>query len=290
MNFCHLEYAVAVSKYGSIRKASQILFVSQPYLSGIIKNLENELGYTIFNRTHSGIVLTSEGEEFVKCAKRILLEMKKIREIHMEEEITPLNICSYHAPCIMEQFLKFRASSPHHLPDKIREDGNMEVLESVLSGQTNLGIIFYASEKKEKYLQLASESGLVIEDFFKPMKMYAYLSPNHPLAGQKEVLLSELKNYPFVFYDDASSKKYLELLGIENHTHILEVSDRGALSDAIKSGAYLSVMAYSYIPENTEYIILPFLDKQLFLCSSYVITKNHKLSQREKEFLAFIQK
>lgn len=57
MNLKHLEYAVAVTQYGSIRKAAQVLLVSQPYLSGIIRSLEQELGYDIFIRSGSGISL-----------------------------------------------------------------------------------------------------------------------------------------------------------------------------------------------------------------------------------------
>lgn len=81
MNFNHIEYAVEVAKAKSIRKASQNLYMSQPYLSGMIKGLEEELGYYILNRTAAGITLTREGEEFLKSAKVILMELKKMREI-----------------------------------------------------------------------------------------------------------------------------------------------------------------------------------------------------------------
>lgn len=111
MNFNHLEYAVAVAKAGSIRKASQNLYMSQPYLSSMIKGLEEELGYRIFNRTASGITLTREGEEFIRSAKMILLELKKIREINKDKEERQLNISCYYATYIMGKFLKFHNAS-----------------------------------------------------------------------------------------------------------------------------------------------------------------------------------
>ena len=289
MNFNHLEYAVAISRYGSIRKASQNLFVSQPYLSGIMKNLENELGYQIFSRTSSGITLTRNGEEFIKSAKRILSEVKKIRELSDMNAETPLNISTYHAPYIMEQFLNFQVSSAQPLPDRIREYGNMEVIDSVSSGETDLGILYYASDKKDKYERLSDEAGLRFQEFFSPMEIFAFLSPSHPLAERESLLLSELQDYPFVLYGDDGSQKYLKIRGLQEHRHLLTVSDRGGFNDAINSGKYISVMAYREKPENMNYVILPFLDKKLFLCSSYILSKNRRLTSREKTFLAFIR-
>ena len=81
MNLKHLEYAVAVTQYGSIRKAAQVLLVSQPYLSGVIRSLEQELGYDIFIRSGSGISLTPNGKDFIRISKHILLEIEQIQNL-----------------------------------------------------------------------------------------------------------------------------------------------------------------------------------------------------------------
>ena len=119
MNFNHLEYAIAVSKHGSISRAAQYLFLSQPYLSSMIKSLEEELGYKIFERTSSGITLTPEGEMFIRSARRILRELETIRRLPLSGEEQGLNFDSYYESYIMDMFLKFRTNSPSKLPDKI---------------------------------------------------------------------------------------------------------------------------------------------------------------------------
>lgn len=58
MNLVHLKYAVEVAETGSINKASEKLYVSQPNLSRAIKDLEASLGVTIFDRSAKGMVLT----------------------------------------------------------------------------------------------------------------------------------------------------------------------------------------------------------------------------------------
>lgn len=289
MNFNHLEYAVAVAKAGSIRKASQNLYMSQPYLSSMIKGLEEELGYRIFNRTASGITLTREGEEFIRSAKMILLELKKIREINKDKEERQLNISCYYATYIMGKFLKFHNASNYKFSDKIKEMGSKEVLESVSSGDSTMGFIFYAKEKHWKYMRLISEYNLLAAELLKPMQVCAFMHKSHPLAGMSGISAENLNDYPYVTYNDECSKNYLDILDIGEHPQLLEVSDRGSFYDVLKSGEYLTSMAYPNPSEAGDFVLLPFKDKNIELCSVYVTTKNYRLSKREKEFVAFLR-
>lgn len=289
MNFNHLEYAVAVEKAGSIRKASQNLYLSQPYLSGMLKGLEEEVGYRIFNRTAAGITLTREGEEFIKSAQIILLELKRMREINVDKEERELNISCYYAAYVMEKFLKFHNASAYKFSDKIKEMGNEEVLEAVASGSSAIGIIFYANEKQRKYEKLIEKYDLYFEELIKPMEVCAFLYKTHPLAELDEIKVENLTDYPYVSYNDASARNYLDILGIREHPQILEVSDRGSFYDALRSGEYLSVMAYRQYLKDSDFITIPFQDRKWFLRSFYVIAKNYKLSKREQEFLMFMK-
>jgi DNA-binding transcriptional LysR family regulator len=289
MNFHHLEYAVSVAKAGSIRKASQKLYMSQPYLSSMIKGLEEELGYRIFSRTAAGIVITREGEEFIKSAKIILLELKKIREMNMDEEEGQLNISCYYASLVMEKFLKFHNASAYKFSDKIKEMGSKDVLESVASGDSAVGIVFFAREKRRNYMKMISELNLFAAEFLKPMQVYAFMSRTHPLAGMSGVKVENLNDYPYVTYNDECSKNYLDVLGIGEHPQLLEVSDRGSFYDVLRSGEYLTSMAYRKQPESGEFVIIPFEDKDMVICSVYVTAKNYQLSKREKDFIEFVR-
>ena len=63
INLKHLECFIKVAQLGSINKAAQALFISQPHLGKIIHDLENEMGYLLLNRSNQGVTLTPEGEE-----------------------------------------------------------------------------------------------------------------------------------------------------------------------------------------------------------------------------------
>ena len=65
MTLSQLEYIMEICHCGSMNKASQHLFVSQSTISTAIRELEEEMGITIFTRSNRGIALTEEGQEFL---------------------------------------------------------------------------------------------------------------------------------------------------------------------------------------------------------------------------------
>ena len=74
MEMHQLEYVLAVAKYHNFTRASEALKTSQSSLSQQIIKLENELGISLFVRTTRSVQISPAGEEFVKHAKRIILE------------------------------------------------------------------------------------------------------------------------------------------------------------------------------------------------------------------------
>ena len=290
MNFNHIEYAVDVAHAGAIRKAAQNLYLSQPYLSSAVKALETELGYMIFWRTAAGVTLTREGEVFIRSARIILREYKKIRNVSAGGGECQMNIASYYSTYIMKKFLSFHNSGRYRLSDKIKEMGNIEVLEAVASGDSRIGIIFFAEEKKRKYENLLKNYDLTAHELLEPLNAYVLIHNTHPLAGIKTMKFASLYDYPYVTYNDASSKSYLDLLGIREHPNLLEVSDRGSFYDALRSGEYLTVMGFSAPPEDGDFLTLTFEDKRIVLFSRYVTSRNYQLNRREKAFIAFLRK
>ena len=84
MNLLHMKYAVEVARLGSLNKAAEALMTAQPNISRSIKELEADLGITIFQRSSKGMVLTPEGEEFVDYARDILHRIDKIEQSYRD--------------------------------------------------------------------------------------------------------------------------------------------------------------------------------------------------------------
>ena len=78
MNILHMKYAVEIAKLGSINKAAEALLIAQPNLSRAVKELETDLGVSIFDRSSKGMFLTPEGEKFIGYAKKILQQCRRL--------------------------------------------------------------------------------------------------------------------------------------------------------------------------------------------------------------------
>lgn len=75
MTIQQLRYLSAVVECGSISKAAQKLYVSQPSVSAVIHALEDELDISVFSRSSKGITITQEGRELLKMGNKILQDV-----------------------------------------------------------------------------------------------------------------------------------------------------------------------------------------------------------------------
>ena len=82
MNILHMKYAVEVAKVGSLNKAAETLLIAAPNVSRSIKELEADIGISIFERTTKGMELTPEGEEFINYAKGILNQIDEVENFY----------------------------------------------------------------------------------------------------------------------------------------------------------------------------------------------------------------
>ena len=79
MTLQQLRYVIGIAKVGSFNKAAENLFISQPSLTAAIRDLEEEIGIVIFNRTSRGVSLTPDGEEFVAQANQLYHHYETLR-------------------------------------------------------------------------------------------------------------------------------------------------------------------------------------------------------------------
>ena len=80
MTLQQLKYVITIANNKSMNKAAQELFISQPSLSGTIKELENEIGIQLFIRSNRGIIITPEGEEFIGYARQVTEQLSLMED------------------------------------------------------------------------------------------------------------------------------------------------------------------------------------------------------------------
>ena len=139
INFRHLEYFIKVARLGSINKAAQALYISQPYLGKIMHDLEENLGARLFNRSRSGVTLTPEGMEFLTHSEKIIDEMEQLWFQKKKEQIKisdPLAVSMTRFSHIMESFSEIilRHRDQPSFSHRLYEGNSDEVIEDVVSG------------------------------------------------------------------------------------------------------------------------------------------------------------
>lgn len=135
MNLQYIKYAQEVEKCGSINKAAQNLYITQPYLSYCLKELENNLGITLFTRSTNGSSITEEGKEFLKITQRLLAEAELIENKYKKEVNNKYiyRIFSIRSAVAMNTFINFIKTTKlkENYEFAFFETGMIEMIDSV---------------------------------------------------------------------------------------------------------------------------------------------------------------
>ena len=108
MNTKHLEYILEIYRSGSLNKTAKNCFVSQSYLSKIIKSFEDELGFKLVNTSNQGTTFTEGGLLFVRSAEIIIQEYKNILNIQQAlQEDQSLRITCSPSSILVQSFIGF---------------------------------------------------------------------------------------------------------------------------------------------------------------------------------------
>lgn len=146
MNILHMKYAVEVARAGSLSKAAETLLIAQPNISRSIKELEADLGITIFDRTAKGMFLTPDGEEFISYAKEILKSIEHV-ESHYKNGLPKKQKFSISVPraCyISEAFAQFSNQLTCDVAEIFyKETNSQRTIKSIIENDYKLGIIRY---------------------------------------------------------------------------------------------------------------------------------------------------
>ncbi|ETI87538.1 MAG: LysR family transcriptional regulator [Clostridium butyricum] len=107
MDIKQMKYFITVADCGSINKAAEELFTSQPNVSKVINSLEKEIGIEIFYRNNKGVRMSEKGEELYDYAQRILKNVDMIMSISNDKYMKKLNISSYPSHMVSRVFCDY---------------------------------------------------------------------------------------------------------------------------------------------------------------------------------------
>ena len=199
-----MKYAVEVAKAGSLNKASETLLIAVPNISRSIKELESDLGITIFDRTTKGMCLTPEGEEFMTFAKGILSQIESVEKYYKDG--TPnkqkFSISVPRACYISEAFAEFSKTLTKDSAEVFyKETNSQRTIQNLVNHDYKLGIIRYAENYDKYFKSMLEEKGLEYE-LVTEFSYSLIMSANNPLAQKENIIFDDLTDYIEIAHAD----------------------------------------------------------------------------------------
>ena len=297
MNINQLRYILAMAESSSMREAVGKLYISQPALSASVKELEEEIGIVLFERSNKGISLTDAGREFVVFAKKAVGQFQVLEDRYAISGTSRENISvsAQHYNFASRSFAEvIKRFGPERYGFSIHETKTLEVLEHVRDLRSEVGVMSYSGANKDLVMKLIRDYGLEFTPLMKK-DTYIYLWKGHPLSNRKELSLDELEDYPCVVFDQGDEGRFYiqeEAMGDHDFVKTIRSDDRATTLELI---AWLDGYSVgSGILSDEGGIIKDLksikLKEEDPLVIGYITRKDRKLSKYGKAYIEELEK
>lgn len=237
MTIQQCKYVLSIANTGSFNEAAKQLFIAQSTLSLSIKSLEQELGIRIFDRSANGVYLTEEGSEFVRYASQIVEHDLFVSERYSANDVSKrLYIATQHYDFIADIFGKMLVETESDsYKYALREIKTYDIIHEIEISRSDIGIIAIKDSEYDIMKRYLGKKGIEFTEVLKASP-HVFLSRTHPLATIDALSLSDLKDYPYVSYEqgDRNISFFTEEIvsGLQSNKHI-EISDRATLMNVL---------------------------------------------------------
>lgn len=306
MTLQNLRYVVEVANSQSFSRAAQSLFMTQSALSAAIRDVEEELGITIFKRTNRGVQITPDGEDCLKHCKEILerADYLSIRYQSRQGVRTYFSVSCQRLPFAVRAFdALLEALDVEGYDVAIRETETMHILHDVSRERSEIGVIALTDQQRSLIRKALYIHDLSYEEVAR-LNTYVFLRKRHPLAERESLTLEDLLPYPFVTYDQDQAPSYYSeeslfftpAIGGRLPLKNIHVSDRATKMSVIRSTDAFSVgvdlpnfnQDIYFRRRSTEMVAIPF-EGQPEPISVGILTRNgHALSDTGRQYVALL--
>ena len=295
MNILHMKYAVEVAKLGSLNKAAETLMIAQPNISRSIKELEADLGITIFQRSAKGMMLTPDGEEFIDYAQDILHRINTIEQSyrvgsHKKRKFSVSVPRACYISAAMAEFSKNLGDTPVEIYYK--ETNSKKTIKKLSENEYKLGIIRYSDNYDKYYKSMLEEKGLCYE-LVAEFSYVLLMSRDNPLANKEIITYDDLSNYIEIAHADpyvptlSMSKVFREELPDKVNQRIF-VFERASQFDLLSENpnTFMWVSPASEKILNRYNLVQRVCEGNKKIYKDVLIYhKNYKLTKLDKEFI-----
>ena len=234
MTLQQLKYVTTIANIGSISEAAKRLFVSQPSLTKAIKELEKEMGITIFDRTNKGITVSKEGERFLGYARQVLEQAALLEEQYKSQSggKKQFSVSTQHYSFAVNAFVELLKGAEIDQYDvSLRETQTYEIIDDVAHMKSEIGLLYYNDFNRPVLEKLIHTNELTFTELF-TAHPHIFIGKTHPLAHKKVVSMDELEEYPYISFEQGDHNSFYfseEIFSTVVRPKHIRVRDRASL-------------------------------------------------------------
>lgn len=231
MTLQQIKYALVIADAGSMNRAADQLFLSQPSLSSSIKELEKEIGITIFLRTTKGVVPTNEGADFLSYARQVCQQYDVLTQKYSSRSgiKRKFGVSSQHYSFAVKAFVEtVKKYDTLNFEFAMRETRTIDVISDVGTMKSEVGILYMDNFNRRIIEKMLSDNDVEFVSLIN-CHAYVYMWKGHPLAGEKSVSLEQLRDYPCLSFEQGERGSGFfaeEILSDNDYPRIIRSTDR----------------------------------------------------------------
>ena len=291
MTLQQLHYVIVISETGSMNKAAEQLYISQPSLTNAVKELEKEIGIIVFKRSGKGVSLTADGVEFLTYARQIYQQYEILSEKYSGGKVKrKFGVSAQHYSFAVQAFVEtVREYDTCDYEFAVRETNTSDVINDVVSLKSEIGILYMSNFNRQFITKMLQTNDLEFHHLT-DCDVFAYLWKGHPLANQATVTLSELEHYPCLTFEQGDKSSFYfaeEIFSTSEYSRIIKATDRSTMLNLMKG-----LCGYTFCSgiicgnlNGPDYTAVPISDNADTMEIGYILRKNIILSETGKKYI-----
>ena len=234
MTLTQLNYLITIAETKSLNKAAEQLYVSQPSLTNAIKELEKELGITLFYRSGRGVTLTNDGTEFLLYAKQIYGQYESVLEKYGKggSYKKKFGVSTQHYSFAVKAFVDMaKEFDMSKYEFALRETKTMEVISDVNTMKSEIGILYLSDFNRKAIEKLLRSYDLEFHHLV-DCQAYVYIWKDHPLAKEASISFAQLNGYPCLSFEQGDNSSFYfaeEILSTNEYSQVIKANDRATM-------------------------------------------------------------
>ena len=300
MTLQQLHYVITITESGSFNKASEVLYVAQPSLTGAVRELEKELGIVIFNRTRKGVTLTNDGLEFINYARQLYQQYEIILDKYGKGGALKkkFGISTQHYSFAVKSFVEMvKKFNTAEYEFAIRETKTREVIEDVSTSKSEIGILYLSDFNRKIITKILRTNNLEFHKLI-DCKPFVYIWKGHPLSGRKSIRFEQLEPYPCLSFEQGDNGSFYfaeEVLSANEYARTIKENDRATMLN-LMVGLNGYTLCSGIICEElngTDFVVIPLEDESDSVCNNmeigYIVKKDILLSSMGELYIREIE-